>query len=147
MASRLYSLLGKSKSLLIPVFIVTALIISSCTKTTNADDAKKFVGTWNGVINCTGVVSGSNNLVINAGSDGVTATIPVTAGIGSCLANRKITGTAYEDVLTFPQQQVTDACGNVYTVTGRASITNDSLSFTINAVGDSTGACNFRGKK
>ncbi|MES2703843.1 MAG: hypothetical protein V4649_14480 [Bacteroidota bacterium] len=148
--TKLYSLLGSCRVLILPACMITLFNIASCTKTSNADDAKKFLGTWNGVSNCAGnLVNGANKVELTKGSDGVTAIFPLTAGIGSCLKDVKITGTAREDVLTFPTQTVTDACGMVYEVNGFGSIIGDSLSLTVNATSDlaAAGACNFRGKK
>jgi hypothetical protein len=150
MAAKLYSLL--SKSLAFSALIALSLNISSCEKKSNADDAKKFVATWKGVGICGGVVKGEGTVMetitLSAGSDGVTATLPITTGLNSCLKESKVTGTANEDILTFPKQTVADGCGRTYQVSGFASIIGDSISITINAEGaDSSGICNFRGKK
>lgn len=145
MTAKLNSLFGKS--LLLSALIALSTNITSCDKKTNADDAKKFVATWKGKSTCTGVVNGADELTLSAGSDGVTATMPITAGMGTCLVERKLTGTANEDILTFAQQTVSDGCGKTYQVSGFASIIGDSISLTIHAEGDSTGICNFRGKK
>lgn len=145
MTAKLYSCLGKT---LVPAALIALIFnISSCQKKTNADDAKKFVATWKGTSTCTGAVHGTDELVLSAGSDGVTATMPVTAGAGSCLVDRKLTGTANEDILTFSKQTISDGCGKTYQVFGLASIIGDSISLTITAEGDSSGICNFRGKK
>ena len=147
MTAKLYSCLGKT---LVPTALIALTFnISACNKTTNADDAKKFVATWKGVSLCGGVVkSASDNITLSAGSDGVTATLPITVGLFSCMKDGKLTGTAKEEILTFPQQTVIDGCNKSYQVYGFASITGDSISITINAQGaDSVGICNFRGKK
>jgi hypothetical protein len=146
MTSKLYPI--TRKAIIAAASLIMLFNISSCTKKTNADDAKKFVASWKGSQNC-GIGGSTSNKVISItqGSDGVTATTTVTVGAGSCAREQTITGTAHEDVLNFSEQTISDGCGYTYDITGFASITGTSLSLSVTAV-DRNGVsntCNFTG--
>ncbi|HYD21017.1 MAG TPA: hypothetical protein VEB40_06035 [Flavipsychrobacter sp.] len=105
------------------------------------NDATKFLGTWTGSTNC-----GSGTQLIITQGTGATILISSNAGTGSCFKTFNMVGTVNGNTATFNQTEL-DNCANSYTMAGTATITGNSITFSMNFSGAITASCTFAGTK
>jgi hypothetical protein len=119
---------------------------AGCTKEKDENHAAKFNGTWSGTASCSGSSPSSGQLVFTA-TDNKTVTTNYSAGTGSCVQGKVLTGTANGNNVTFNTITVTDGCGLSYSVSATGTLVGSTLTFTLSVNGAANGTCTFSGTK
>ncbi len=127
---------------------IFSIVVTSCTKDEDTDEASKFSGTWNANISCTTGETGTGPMVLTK-KDNKTVTMSYSVGDASagCAKAQILTGNASGNAVNFPSVTVADGCGLSYGLSAVGELNGSTLTLTLSVNGAINSTCTFTGTK